>query len=169
MSKVLVVYATKSGCTAGIAEQVGKTLTEKGVEATVIAAEDAGDPSGYDAVVLGSGVRAGTWHEAARTWASDNAEQLKAMPTALFTCGLVITGGAEKSDEVRAYTDSVIAQTGITPVDVGLFAGWNEPKQFSFLERSIMKLMKAPQGDFRDLSAIGDWTESTAERLGVVG
>ena len=168
MSKVLVVYATKSGCTAGIAEQIGTTLTDRGVEASVLTAQDAGGPAGYDAVVLGSGVRAGTWHEAARTWASTHAEQLKAMPVALFTCGLVITGGAEKADEVRAYTDALIEQTGITPVDVGLFAGWNEPKAFSFVERGVMKLMKAPQGDFRDFSEIGHWTESVAEQMGVV-
>jgi len=169
MSKVLVVYATKSGCTTGIAEQIGKTLTDKGVDATVVAVQDAGDPSGYDAVVLGSGVRGGSWHEAARTWASAHSEQLKAMPTALFTCGLVITGGAEKADEVRAYTDALIEQTGIAPVDVGLFAGWNEPKEFSFVERSILKLMKAPQGDFRDFSEVGEWADATAGRLGVVG
>jgi hypothetical protein len=81
----------------------------------------------------------------------------------------VITGGAEKTDEVKAYTDALIEKTGITPVDVGLFAGWNEPASLPFVERSIMKLMKAPQGDFRDFSVIGEWTESVAEQMGVVG
>lgn len=169
MSKVLVVYATRSGCTAGIAEHIGKTLTERGIEAEVVTAQEAAGPAGYDAVILGSGVRAGTWHEAARTWASVHAEQLKTMPVALFTCGLVITGGAEKAGEVRAYTDALIEQTGITAVDVGLFAGWSEPASFSFVERSILKLLKAPKGDFRDYSAIGRWTESTAERMEVAG
>jgi len=168
MSKVLVVYATKSGCTAEIAEHIAATLAGRGVEADVAVADQAGDPSGYDAVVLGSGVRGGTWHLGARTWALAHAEQLRSMPVALFTCGLVITAGAEKTEQVRAYTDALIEQTGITPVDIGLFAGWNDPSAFPFVERSIMKLMKAPQGDFRDFSAIARWADDTAERLGLV-
>jgi len=167
MSKVLVVYATKSGCTTGVAERIGATLVGRGVEADVVAASEAGDPAGYDAVIVGSGVRAGTWHESARIWTQGHADALKSKPVALFTCGLVITAGAEKTEQVRAYTDSLIEQTGIEPVDIGLFAGWNEPKAFPFVERSIMKLMKAPQGDFRDYSAIEQWTSATADRMGL--
>jgi len=169
MSRVLVVYATKSGCTTGIAEKIGTVLAEKGIEVDVVSAADAGTPAGYDAVVLGSGVRAGTWHEPARTWAQTNAQELRAMPVALFTCGLIITGGPEKADEVRAYTDALIEQTGISPSDVGLFAGWNEPASFTWMERGVMKIMKAPLGDFRDFSAIERWAGETAVALGVTG
>lgn len=165
--KVLVVYGTKSGCTAGVAEQIGRTLAEKGLSVDVASADDAAEADGHDAVVVGSGVRAGTWHQAARTWVADNATALKSRPTAFYTCGLMITEGAEKFDEVRGYTDKVIEETGIIPVDIGLFAGWNEPKSFSFIERGVMKMMKAPQGDFRDMGAIAAWTESIAPRLGL--
>ncbi len=72
---------------------------------------------------------------------------------AFYTCGLTMTDKS-KADEVRAYTDPIIAATGIGPVDVGLFAGWNEPEKFGFAERTIMSLMKAPEGDFRDWAAI---------------
>jgi menaquinone-dependent protoporphyrinogen oxidase len=165
--KVLVVHGTKSGCTAGIAEQVAKTLSEQGIRVDVASAESAGSAAEYDAVVVGSGVRVGTWHQSARTWVADNADALKSRPTAFFTCGLMITEGAEKVDEVRGYTDKVIEETGVIPVDIGLFAGWNEPKAFSFVERGVMKVMKAPQGDFRDMDAIAAWTESIAPRLGL--
>lgn len=162
--KVLVVYGTKSGCTAGIAEKIGETLTATGFSAEVIPAEKAGHAIDYDAVVVGSGVRAGTWHAPARTWVAENAEALKSLPVAFFTCGLTMTD-ASKADEVRAYTDSLIEATGVTPIDVGLFAGWNEPKEFSFVERTVLKVMKAPEGDFRDLTAVAAWTESLVPRL----
>lgn len=165
--RVLVVYGTKSGCTAGVAEQIGTTLTEKGASVDVASADDAGEAAGYDAVVVGSGVRAGTWHQAARTWVADNSAALKSRPVAFYTCGLMIAQGAEKVDEVRGYTDKVIEETGVIPVDIGLFAGWNEPKAFTLVERGIMKMMKAPQGDFRDMGAIAAWTESIAPRLGL--
>ena len=166
MSKALVVYGTKSGCTAGIAEQIGQTLASRGIAVDVLPAEKAGDPAGYDAVIVGSGVRVGAWHAAARSWVTANAETLKTLPVAFFTCGLVIREEG-KHDEVAAYTDKVIEESGITPVDLGLFAGWNEPKAFSLPERMIMKVMKAPQGDFRDNSTIAEWTETAADKLGL--
>jgi menaquinone-dependent protoporphyrinogen oxidase len=166
--KMLVVYGTKSGCTTGIAEQVGKTLAEQGATVDVVPAEKAGDPAAYDAVFVGSGVRAGSWHEPVRTWVSGHADTLKSRPVAFYTCGMMIAQGAEKTDEVRAYTDALIAETGLRPADIGLFAGWFEPKEFSFAERTILKLMKTPQGDFRDLSAVAVWTRSTSGKMGAL-
>ena len=69
-------------------------------------AQESGGPAGYDAVVLGSGVRAGTWHEAARTWASCPCRAAQAMPVrTVHLPTRRTTGGTEKADEVRAYTD----------------------------------------------------------------
>ena len=62
MNKVLVVYATKSGCTTDIAKKIGDTLAENGASVDVVPAEKAGGVDGYDAVVVGSGVRVGQWH-----------------------------------------------------------------------------------------------------------
>lgn len=163
--RALVVYGTKSGCTAGIAEEIGKTLAERGFTVRVVAAEEAGRATDYDVAIVGSGVRAGNWHEATRRWVTTNADALKSMPVAFYTCGLMITD-TSKIDEVRAYTDALIAETGVEPVDIGLFAGWNEPKAFSFVERGIFKLMKAPEGDFRDWNVISAWAESVVPKLG---
>lgn len=167
MSKVLVVYATKSGSVNEIADMIGQTLAAEGAAVEVVSADNAGSPDGYDAVVIGSGVRAGTWHEPARTWLSKHAPQLRAMPVAFYTVGLMITQGDEKVAEVRAYTDKLVSETAVQPVDTGLFGGWNEPEAFSFIERNIMKLMKAPVGDFRDWDAIAAWTKNVAPQLQV--
>ncbi len=51
--RVLVAYGTKHGATAGIAEQIGKTLREDGLDAVVLPAGDVHDVRAYDAVVLG--------------------------------------------------------------------------------------------------------------------
>ncbi|MBW6469377.1 MAG: hypothetical protein K0B85_09505, partial [Coriobacteriia bacterium] len=70
-------------------------------------------------------------------------------------------------DEVRAYTDPVLAESGIEPVAIGLFGGWFEPKQFNLVERTVLKAMKAPQGDHRDWDAIDAWTAGVAPKLTV--
>lgn len=163
--RTLVVYGTKSGCTTGIAEAIGEALAAGGMSVDVVPAEKAGDPDGYDAVVVGSGVRAGSWHAAVREWVTANAATLKTRPVAFYTCCLTLAPEPEKVDEVRAYTDALIAESGVEPVDIGLFAGWNKPETFSLLERTILKLMKSPQGDFRDFEAVAAWTQAVAPRL----
>ncbi len=167
MSRILVVYATKSGCTTGVAERIGAVLVEKGATVEVVSAEEAADPVGYDGVVVGSGIRVGQWHAAAKEWVGANAEALKARPTAFYTVCMTLAADSEKIEEVSAYTDPIIAEFGVAPVDVGLFAGCFEPKRFGFLERTILKAMKTPQGDYRDWDAIEAWAVQVSNRLGV--
>lgn len=165
--RVLVVYGTKSGCTKGVAEKIGETLGARGADVTVVSAGEAPVPQGFDAVVVGSGVRAGAWHQAPRSWVTSQASALKQVPVAVFTCGMTLTQGAEKAPEMRAYTDTLLTETGVKPVDIGVFAVWYEPKSFSLPERAIMKLMKTPQGDFRDWDAIAGWAGDVAPKLGL--
>ena len=37
----------------------------------------------------------------------------------------------------------------------------------SFMERGILKLMKTPKGDFRDMDQVAEWTRGIAPKLGV--
>ncbi|MHB1477670.1 MAG: flavodoxin domain-containing protein, partial [Coriobacteriia bacterium] len=102
-----------------------------------------------------------------KQWLLTNAATLRGKPVALFTACLTMATDPGKADEVRAYTDPLVTESGIEPVDVGLFAGMNEPKAFSLPERLIMKAMKAPEGDFRDYESVDAWTRGVAERMGL--
>jgi menaquinone-dependent protoporphyrinogen oxidase len=166
MKRILVVFGSKTGCTQGIAKRIAETLGAQGVEVDTFAAADAPAPAAYDAVVVGSGVRAGNWHAPAREWVAANAEALRKLPVALYTVGLTLASDPDKTAEVRAYTDAVVADAGLTPVDIGVFAGWNEPKAFPLVERLILKAMKAPVGDFRDWAAVESWAEKIEPQLG---
>lgn len=118
---------------------------------------------------VGSGVRASNWHAPVKEWITKNAGTLKGKKVTFFSVGLTLAADPTKTAEVRAYTDPLIAETGVMPVDVGVFAGSNVPAKFSFVERTIMKLMKSPVGDFRDWDAIEAWAAATADAMGVVG
>jgi menaquinone-dependent protoporphyrinogen oxidase len=165
MGRVLVVYGTKSGCTRTVAERIGAELEKGGMSIGISAAHDAVLTADHAAVVVGSGVRMGKWHAAVRTWVGDHGAILRAIPVAFYTVGLRITE-AGRTEEVRAYTDPLIQDTGVRPVGLGLFAGWNVLERFPFLERLILKAMKAPEGDFRDWNAIDAWTAEIRHRLG---
>jgi len=167
MARVLVVYATKTGCTEGIAQQIGETLGSLGADVDVVPADSKPDGTAYDAVVVGSGVRAGLWHASAKQWLVGHADLLKSHPVALFTVGLTMATNPEKADTVRGYTDLLLSETGIKPVDIGLFAGMNKLDTLALAERLVMKAMKAPQGDFRDMDAVAAWTTAVAPGLGV--
>jgi len=165
VSKVLVVYATKTGCTREVAERIGAALAAVAQSVDVMAAEAKPDPAAYDAVVVGSGVRAGQWHAAARDWVVGNGETLAARRTALFTVCMTVAAQPEKLDEVRAYTDPVLRQSGVKPLAMGLFAGFFLPERFGLVERTILKAMKTPQGDFRDWHAIDQWAADVGPLL----
>ncbi len=165
--KILVVYATKTGCTEDYARRIGATLRDAGGDVRVIPVESAPPARGFDAVVVGSGVRAGKWHKPATDWVVANAAALSKMPVALFTCCLTMKDGRAKASEVLGYTAPMLKATGLTPRDIGLFAGWFEPGKFGFLEKTILKAMKTPQGDFRDLAQAAAWATDIAPRLGL--
>jgi menaquinone-dependent protoporphyrinogen oxidase len=167
MTHILVTYATKTGCTQGVAEKIGEVLGEAGVQVSLAAAADAPDPGDFDAVIVGSGVRAGHWHRQASKWVEAHAGALADRPLALFTVGLTMADKPEKADEVRAYTDALLEKTGLKPADIGLFAGWFKPGEFGFLGRTILKKMKAREGDHRDWDAIAAWTREVQPKLSV--
>ena len=86
-ARVLVAYATKYGATAEIARKIGQTLDAAGVPADVMPTDRAGDPTGYDAVVLGSAVYAGRWRGEAVEFLERNEAALTQRPTWIFSSG----------------------------------------------------------------------------------
>ena len=66
--KILVTAASKHGATDEIAQAIGATLRSRGLDVTVIPAEQVDNLDGYEAVVLGSSVYAGHWLKPRSTW-----------------------------------------------------------------------------------------------------
>lgn len=167
-TKVLVCYVSGTGCTKGVAERIGDTLSRSGLSVDVSPIDAKPDPARYDAIVAGSGIRAGQWQPAAKKWLARNATVLGSKPLVLFSVGIALAHGPEKADEMRGYTKRLLEKTGLEPLDLGVFAGWYELSKFSFLERKVMDLAKAPEGDHRDWAAIEGWAQGLAPRLSQV-
>ena len=165
MGRVLVCYATGTGCTTGVAERIGETLASRGARVDVVPFESNPDPAAYDAVVAGSGTRARSWHPVAKRWMTRNTSTLRAKPLALFTVCMAMATEPENAHETLGVTDRLLAKTGLDPLDIGVFAGWYDPRKFNFFERKAMEMHKAPEGDFRDWTAIEDWATRVAPRL----
>ena len=59
---VLVVYGSKRGGTAGLAEMIGEALVADGLTVDVRPARQAGSPTGYDGVIVAGTLYAFRWH-----------------------------------------------------------------------------------------------------------
>jgi len=137
--KVLVAYATRAGSTAGIAERVAEVLNRNGFAAQAIEAKKIGDTAPYDAVVLGSSVRAGKLKPEALKFLDENKADLNSKPFAAFVVCLTMKETDEKSRATaRAYLDPV--RLRVKPASEGLFAGALDLGKLGFVERTIMRL-----------------------------
>jgi len=164
--KVLVAYATKYGATAEIAERIGQVLRQAGLDVEVLAAERAGDVQVYKAVVLGSAVYIGQWRKQAAAFLKANEQALAGRPVWLFSSGPTGEGDpVELTQGWRFPKGLQPVADRIQPRDIAVFAGSANVEKMNFLEKFMLKNVKAPAGDFRDWEAITAWAASIAAAL----
>jgi menaquinone-dependent protoporphyrinogen oxidase len=167
-AKVLVTYATHTGSTAGVAEKVAETLRQEGAEAEVMPTKSVKDLSPYDAVIVGTAIRAGRPHGRVATFLKKNSTALAELPVAYFcVCLTMIEDSEQHRSEASAYLDPLAEL--VEPVDRGLFGGIYAPDKLSAPVRLIMKKIAekgglAP-GDFRDLDAVETWAKDVLPKL----
>jgi menaquinone-dependent protoporphyrinogen oxidase len=160
-----VAYATRAGSTAGVAEAIGKTLTENGCLVEVRPMQEVADVSSYDAIVAGSAIQSKTWLPEAMQFLQAHRATLTRKPCAVFlVCmTLAMPGGERYRPFVADFLQPVRGIVG--PVSEGLFAGaldiskipslWNRLK----FRLSVMFGVWA-EGDHRDWNAIRAWADT---------
>src|SRR5512136_981408 len=148
--QVLVVYATKYGATAEIAEKIGQVLREAGLRADVLPADRVNDLTSYQAVALGSAVYIGQWQKKAANFLKANEKALAERPVWLFSSGptgegdpVTLTQGWRFPQGLQPVADR------IQPRDIAVFHGHANPQKMNFIEKWMIKNVKAPAGDFR--------------------
>ncbi|MFE9255224.1 flavodoxin domain-containing protein [Streptomyces sp. NPDC006879] len=159
--RVLVAYGTKHGATAGIAEQIGTSLREDGLDAVVLPADDVDDVRDYDAVVLGGALYAGHWSRKAKRCAERNADSLKHRPVYLFSSG-PLDSSAEQQDvppvpAVAQQMERLGAREHAT------FGGSVTAQTPGLMARVLVRSGKA--GDFRNPERIQSWAHHISAEL----
>lgn len=163
---ILVAYATKYGSTAGIAEKIGQNLRELGLRAEVQAIDRIEDPSQYSAFVIGSAVYAGQWLKEAAQFLAKHETLLASRPVWLFSSGP--TGEGDPITLMKGWKFPALLQPladRIKVKDTAFFHGMLDTDKMNFGEKLIVKGIKAPLGDFRDWTVIGEWAKSVATQL----
>jgi menaquinone-dependent protoporphyrinogen oxidase len=160
--RVLVAVASRHGSTYEIAELIGGTLRDRGLDVVVAAVEEVDDVAPYDAVVLGSAVYVGKWLEPARRFVDAHATELAARPTWLFSSGPIGTPPKPEGDKAVELGE-ILASTGAR--EHRIFAGKLDRGQLGLGERMVVRAVRAEEGDFRELDEVATWAMTIAREL----
>lgn len=156
--KILVTYASKAGSTAEVANAISQTLGAQGNQVDAIPVRKVATLEGYDQIVLGSAIRASHWLPEALNFLKKNQAVLSQKPVSFFTVCLTLSDDTPENRKlVEAYLTPV--RTILEPISMGFFAGKMDPSKLNFIERMIIKAIKAPSGDFRNWEAIEAWAK----------
>lgn len=162
--KILIAYASRCGSTAEVAGAIEQALCKQGASVDVRPVKSVAGLAGYDAVVIGSAVRYGRWLSEATDFVKANQQQLRRLPTAIFTVHAHQPNeGAASRERKQAYSEPV--RKLIAPAGEAFFDGKIDLATLSWLEEMVVKAVKSPIGDFRDWNVIRAWAEGLPSLL----
>lgn len=160
--KVLVTAASKHGATDEIAEAIARVLGEAGIATEVVPPGRVKELRDFDAVILGSGIYAGHWLEAAKAFVERHEQELLDRKVWLFSCGPLGTPPKPTGEPFDVL--SMAEATGA--VDHRTFPGRLARDRLSIPERVVVAALRAPYGDFRSFDEIEAWARGIAAELG---
>ncbi len=159
--RVLVTVASKHGATREIGEELAHALRSRGLEVAVRAPQEVATIDDFDAVVLGSAVYAGHWLRPATELAAREGDELRRRPVWLLSSGPL-------GDEPAAFADP--PEVADITLRIGarghrVFGGELSRGELGLAERAVVKMVRAPYGDFRNWLAIDAWADELAGDL----
>ena len=155
---VLVTYASKYGATKEIAERIGEGLRQAALQVDVLPVERVLGVALYQAVITGSAVYIGKWMKSACQFLNDHKEELAQRTIWLFSSGPTGEGDPVALLEGwRLPADPKPVIDRIQPRDIAIFHGSIDVARVNLIEKTAVKTLKKPFGDFRKWDAITSW------------
>lgn len=96
---------------------------------------------GYDAVIIGSSIRYGFYHQHIRHFIQKNYQALEAMPNAFFGINLVARKPNKNTPETNGYTRKFLAHLPWKPKLVGVFAGALHYPKYTWYDRCLIRFI----------------------------
>lgn len=160
--KVLVAVASKHGATRELAAVIADELGAAGHAVDLLEAGAVGSLAGYGAAVLGSALYMGAWLPEARRLVERHRAELAALPLWLFSSGPL----GEEAPQPEPDAAALLAPfAGLRVRGHEVFAGRLDRARLGVGEKLVARLVKAPDGDFRDLAAVRTWASTIAADL----
>jgi menaquinone-dependent protoporphyrinogen oxidase len=166
-SKVLVTFASKYGSTAELASEIAEMLMAAGIRTDLKPVSEVSSLEDYDALVIGSAIYIGQWRKEAVSFINNRKEELANKKVWVFSTGPTGEGDPVELLKGWKYPEKVTgAIEKIKPVDIKVFHGSLNKAKLNKLEQMAVKMVKAPEGDFRDWEKVEEWaSESIIKEL----
>jgi menaquinone-dependent protoporphyrinogen oxidase len=167
--KFLVTYASRGGSTAGVAEAIGQTLTEQGLDVDLCPMQAVDDLTPYLGVIAGSAIHHGAWLPEAMTFLKTHQAALVHKTFATFMVCMTLALRNPKADQlvgdwfqpVRAIAHPVIEATFAGSLILDEVPKLTDRLKFRF----SMMLGIWHEGDHRDWDAIHTWARDLVPLL----
>ena len=175
--KALVLFSTKYGSTAEVAERVATTIRSKGEDVDVhdLRIPFRGTIEGYDLIVLGSGIIAGRWIKGARRFLAENSDVLSSKRLAFFICGSQSYFEVDRTDELRKrYLEDMATEHGLRPESMVMFGGVFDFSKYGFLvskllmKMGVVKVLEEAGFDVSKPCDMRDWDQVEKWASGLV-
>lgn len=163
--RILVTYASMAGSTAGVAEAIGKSLSDSGAQVDVLPMKKVNDLTPYQAVVAGSAIQGQKWLPEAIQFIEDHKSELSSKPFASFMVCITLSmaNSGQYLEGIKDWMSPV--RNLVRPVSEGYFAGALDfsklPVSFNTLAMRFVVLIGVwKNGDHRDWKVINNWALS---------
>lgn len=166
---VLVTYASRTGTTAGIAEEIGVVLSEHGLPTEVREMKQVQSILSYSAIVAGSAIQGGAWLPEAMHFMEKYQGELRKKPFAAFlVCMTLAMPNTDHHRHVADWLEPV--RTRVPTISEGLFAGnlditkipsWKDRMMF----RVSVRMGVWSEADHRDWDKVRMWASSLVNIL----
>jgi menaquinone-dependent protoporphyrinogen oxidase len=167
-NQILVAYASATGTTAEVADEVARVLREASIIADLMRVQDIKDIKAYSAVVLGTALRMGKPIGPGVRFANRFSRALAQVPVAIFSVGIGMREDTPKSRDDTKVMLAPILQAIPAPVSLGMFGGRLDYSKLNPLFRFMFSRIKSEdlaEGDWRNWEVIRTWAAELAPLL----
>lgn len=168
-TNLLITYGSWADGTKGIAIHMAETLQQiPHIQPDIQPVKIVKDLKPYQAVIIGSPIRAGMLHPGVNKFIARHEAALAKIPSAFFISCLTMKDDTEANQEItRDYMKKILEKNPrFQPASLGLFGGVVNYQKLPYLFRMMFQKSKEmAEGDYRDWDKINQWTIETANRL----
>ncbi|UCH89986.1 MAG: flavodoxin domain-containing protein [Thermoplasmata archaeon] len=170
--KALVAYGTRYGSTTDIANKIGEILKKQGADVDIInlQKERIKDISHYDLIIIGSGIKMGSWTKKALGFLKKFESELAGKRVAFFVSCMSAHHPDKREEASEKYLLGIARRyPRVKPFKYGLFGGLIDVNRYGAGTRFIMK--RFPEefekdgidvnktNDFRNWDEIQKWAK----------
>jgi menaquinone-dependent protoporphyrinogen oxidase len=180
--KVLIVFGTRYGASESTSAEIAGVLRGDGLDVQVVNAqkEQVKDVSGYDLIIVGSGMQMGKWTGAAENFLKKFQKELAAKKVAIFvsSAAQALIEFEKKTADIekarKQYLEDKAARYNLHPISMVIFGGvWDYNKMFFLFKKTLssfkpkieaagFKEIKPGLYDTRNWDAIRAWAREIA-------